>query len=1394
MFIRFIYIISFVCVWLVVSSGLNAQVEWEKYANNPVLDVGAPGSWDDLAVFTPTVLFINGEYKMWYSANDGDRFRVGYATSPDGIAWTKADSINPVFDVGAPGRWDDYGVYANSIIYDGNIYKMWYSGFNAQGEQHFQIGYATSSDGINWTKADSINPILTFGAPGSWDDNDVIDPSVIFDGQIYHMWYTGGNDAVFRGFQIGYATSTDGLNWVKADSVNPVLTIGNPGSWDEDGVGLQFVRFDENMNKYQMWFFGKISGVNRGRIGYATSADGITWTKAASQNPVLDYGNTGEWDDLYVVYPTILVVGNTYKMWYSGAGTTNFDKIGYATSTPPQQSVTFTKITTGAIVTDGGESEACSWGDYDNDGDQDLFVSNGLLNSRNNFLYRNDGPASGYTFTKITDGNIVNDGGGSRSASWGDYDNDGDIDLFVANQQVIIKDFLYQNNGDGTFTKITEGDIVNDNGVADPATWVDFDNDGFLDVFVGNPGGDGRNFLYHSNRDGTFTKITQGEIVTDSEDTIGHGWGDFDNDGDRDLFVGNRAGFNSFYLNNGDNSFTKMTEGIIITDPGEASGANWIDYDNDRDLDLFVSVSGLDQTNDFYLNEGPDSNYTFTKITGGDIVTDISNFSSSSWADFDNDGDLDCFISNFGDFNFNGQANYLYFNNGDGTFTKITEGDIVSDVSTSVGCAVADYDNDGDMDLYVCNTFDSNNLLYRNDNNNGNSWLKIQLIGTASNASGIGARINVKATLSGAEVWQMRVIEGQSGLLGQNSLIAHFGLGSASNIDSLKIEWPSGIIQVLENQSVNQLLTVTEDTVTTGNGMIVFTKITDGPIPDSSGWGQGASWADYDGDGDEDLLVINGNNTTPPHVNFLYENNGDGSFTKIASGEIATDLSYYLGTSWGDYDGDGDLDLFLACGFDQNNQNVVSRLFRNDGGGNFTRILTGEPVTDSNFGRSANWVDYDNDSDLDLFVVTAGNTGSLNFLYKNDGFGNFTRVTTGLLVTDGAFAQGVAWSDFDQDGDMDVCLGVNSDLRLYENTGNDTWNRIILFTGDIVIPAWGDYDNDGWLDLFAANGNLNGLPTTNNLLFHNEGDGTLQQVTTGPVVTDPIPQNTSGVWADFDNDGDLDLYTSSTGDHSYLYINEGSGNFVLDTTSIFYNNNSLYASTADYDIDGDMDIVTVRAEFGNVTYPDYLYRNDSENTNNWLKVHLKGTASNTTGIGAKIRIRARINDQEVWQTREIAQQQGAGNQNSLIAHFGLGTATLIDSLKIEWPSGIIQTGENIAVNQLLTVIEDTVITGIDDEPRNIPSRITLAQNYPNPFNPETVINYQLPANSNVKLTIYNTLGQKVRTLVNTQQAACEWSITWKGVDDAGNSVSSGIYVYRLDAGGQTVSRKMLLLK
>jgi len=446
-----------------------------------------------------------------------------------------------------------------------------------------------------------------------------------------------------------------------------------------------------------------------------------------------------------------------------------------------------------------GHSHGSAWGDYDNDGNVDLFISNNSADASNR-LYHNDGDG---TFTEITTGDIATDKAPSLGSTWGDYDNDGDIDLFVANN-IGTANFLYRNNGDGTFAKVLNDPIVSYDGYSHGVSWGDYDNDGYLDMFVAEYFSTRFNKLYHNNGDGTFSEITSAVPTLDANSSVAGVWGDYDNDGDLDLFVTNINDENNvLYKNLGNGDFEKITSGAIVSDGGKSVGASWGDYNNDGYLDLFVTNAG-GQNNFLYKNDGDG---TFTKITSGVLVTDGGHSHGSAWGDYDNDGDLDLFVGNDSEGN-----NFFYSNNGDGTFTSLTN-TITEEENSSFGIAWADIDNDLDLDLFVVNRSGYESAIYSNDRGVCQSKACFTLIGTNSNRSAIGVKIRLKANIYGQDVWQMREISGQTGggIGGQNEFKQIFGLGDATLVDSMIIEWPSGYHQVLTNQPIGSCNTVIED-------------------------------------------------------------------------------------------------------------------------------------------------------------------------------------------------------------------------------------------------------------------------------------------------------------------------------------------------------------------------------------------------------------------------------------------------------------------------------------------------------------------------------------------------------------------------------------------------------
>jgi len=473
----------------------------------------------------------------------------------------------------------------------------------------------------------------------------------------------------------------------------------------------------------------------------------------------------------------------------------------------PRPEALFTYEADAAPSTGGGLSRGVAWGDIDTDGDPDLVVANAIGQAQ--MLYRNDGPAG---FNRLQDDPVTLSAGDTEGAFWADADNDGDLDLLLTNQFDQPLRF-FRNDGQSSLILATAGDLGDDRKAsANSACWGDFDNDGHLDVFVVQR--DGLDDLLFSNLgDGRFHRIAEGDAVTNGGDGRTCACGDIDADGDLDLFVGNfvldgAKAPNFLYRNRGDGTFETVTEGEIITDLQATYGSSFVDIDDDGDADLFLSnIAGSDH-NALYLNDGLGH---FSKRTDGELVTAASRPSKGhAFGDYDLDGDLDLVIANGTESEVD-LRNFLYLNDGAGRFVAVTEGDLVDTPNISAGVAWADADLDGDLDLFIANWGGDNeaNAFYRN-HATGRSWLVIRLIGTKSNRMGWGARVRITAVIDGSTRTQTRWMNPTTGYASQNEPILHFGLGDASHIDSIEITWPSGTVDHLGPVDANRILGVTE--------------------------------------------------------------------------------------------------------------------------------------------------------------------------------------------------------------------------------------------------------------------------------------------------------------------------------------------------------------------------------------------------------------------------------------------------------------------------------------------------------------------------------------------------------------------------------------------------------
>lgn len=460
----------------------------------------------------------------------------------------------------------------------------------------------------------------------------------------------------------------------------------------------------------------------------------------------------------------------------------------------------FQKINSGIVSNDGGDSRSVNWADVNNDGLIDLFISNGLSVGERNFLYINKG---NFVFEKLdTNSVLLRDKSQYDGASWADIDNDGDLDLMVVTWYG-KKNALYINEGNLQFKKIRTGAIATDITYSECIAWGDYDKDGKLDAYLSNSFGNYKNNLYRGNGDSTFTKIITGPAISDANSSRSIHWVDIDADHDLDLFVCNENNENeNLYINNNDGTFSRNLSTALVKQGRNTITASWADYDNDGDLDVFLGNDG--SANQLFKNDG---NLNFIEQN---FPTDSFEYTfGSSWADVDNDADLDLFITQ--SFSPTKAVNKLYLNN-NGTFSLDTLNTFKTDSTWSYGCAFGDVDKDGFLDLAVANCYNKNqnNSLYKNLGNS-NNWLVIVCKDVSgNNRSAIGSIARIKTSINGQSIWQMREITSVSGHNGQNMMDMHFGTATATIIDSLIIEWPTGIIEVYSNISANQYLIVTK--------------------------------------------------------------------------------------------------------------------------------------------------------------------------------------------------------------------------------------------------------------------------------------------------------------------------------------------------------------------------------------------------------------------------------------------------------------------------------------------------------------------------------------------------------------------------------------------------------
>jgi enediyne biosynthesis protein E4 len=844
----------------------------------------------------------------------------------------------------------------------------------------------------------------------------------------------------------------------------------------------------------------------------------------------------------------------------------------------------FTRVGPEKIISPSFNGRGFAFGDYDNDGWPDLFLAKGFLlggmrlGDRLAFLHNQEGERFEYRTANIqADIPSVDMGGGSI---FGDYDNDGDLDLYVpiGFWGARVMNMLLRNDR-GIFRDVALDAGLTDTQITDNAIWLDYNRDGFVDIYAGNLMlSNQRNILYQNNGDGTFTDVTEkvGLEVVFSEESGGSNGGmaagDFNGDGWPDLYVGVFRDRNRLFLSDGKGGFNESTSGDV-SNPGDAFGVAAGDIDNDGDLDIFQAAGGGSQLERsiLLLNLGEGQFLDVAEAVGlSPLSAEIT--LGAIFADIENDGDLDLVTAS---------PHFLFLNDGGGLFEDQTvQSGIAGDDYANL--AVSDYNLDGFLDVYVSRIGNDITGLYHN-NGNTNHWLRVELVGVESNRSGIGARV----VATSDDLSQMREISGGYGFK-QNEMVAHFGLGERTQVDQLEIRWPSGQVDVLTDIPVDQKIRIIE-----GQGKYHAVRPT--------------VWEYFDL---PDSLVIGETVDLQAIVRpALFESDAEII-------HVMADLSELGGPS----------ELPLA----------------NQGDGTY----------------------------------------ALELSFPVEGVSGYSAIS---VMIDQRTSLGSHWTNLSKT----IAVLPDRDQVVFAEGWGANWQA-----GKILIA---EVDFGGQTVVY-------------------EGQ-TAMEVSAGGLTIECLP--------------------------------------VEPVNLVGYD--------------------TLRFAFhpGEVTAgfrPAFLVMINNDNN---YRVKLLG--GDLEGIGVDL-------ERKEWQVVEIPLEA--------FGSFG----QVLKSISF---TGNLRGTFYLDDIRLVAAEPPASITAVlEQHSSRLPQSFSLDQNYPNPFNSDTVIHFALPEGTDVELAVYNLAGQQVMTLVQGAREAGTYSVRWDGRNDGGRTLASGVYLYRLrtDNGQQVEARKFLLLK
>ena len=1063
----------------------------------------------------------------------------------------------------------------------------------------------------------------------------------------------------------------------------------------------------------------------------------------------------------------------------------------------PAAAVTFTP--SGAALT-GVNGASAAWGDYDNDGDLDVLITGLSGTTKLTKLYRNSGGVNP-TFADVGAGLT---GVWAGSAAWGDYDNDGDLDVVItgadAGNTGIAK--LYRNSGgpNPTFADAAVGLTGVD---LSSVAWGDYDNDGDLDLLLtGRDAGDNRIAKLYRNNGGANPSFSEVSVGLPGVSVSSVAWGDYDKDGNPDVLIAGvtvTGGVSSYisrvYRNSGgpNPTFTDIAAGLLGVGDGSVA---WGDYDNDGNLDILLSGHDAGGPHTLIYQNFGGPNPTFGAL--GTALTGVSN-SSVAWGDYDNDGDLDFLLT--GSDASSTKVSIVYENTGGGSFSDAQVGltGIFQGSATWV-----DYDNDGDLDALIAGQSATTSIatLYRSSTAAMNtapstptglsatcgdgvtfSWNAAS--DTQTPAAGLTYNLRVGSVTGGNQIspsmslangyrqvvragsagqrlswtlhlppgvyyWSVQAVDGAfmgSAFAAEPSLFADIGAG-LTGVHQSSVAWGDydndgdldfvligftgsvGVAKIYQNS---------------GGSSPTFTDIGAGLTPVYQG---SAAWADYDNDGDVDLLLTGFSLSAGGPTSTLYRNNGGGSFTNVGAGLVGVQQS---SVAWGDYDNDGDLDLLLTG--DNSSFQPVTKLYRNSGGINPVFADAGAAL-DNVEQSSVAWGDYDNDGDLDILLTGLGSGVRVAKVYRNSGGPNptFSDIAAGLTTV---YSSSVAWGDYDNDGDLDILLtGFTSAARIskiYRNNGgvNPTFTDVGAALEGVNASSigWGDYDNNGTLDILLTGFNGTGRVTH---VYKNGGgvSPTFSDFATGL----PGLQNSSVAWGDFDNDGDLDI----------LATGYDPGNIP---TSRVYRNGLCHINAPP-------------AAPGNLS----AVRNGGLVTFSWTP----GIDDHTpvSALSYNLRVGTTLIGEEVMPA---------------MAHPQVGTRRIVQmgnvGQSLSWTLALPPGGYYYAVQAIDHTFLGSPFSGSTvavEDTREPPSIFELGPAAPNPFTNAVDLSFALPQKSRVELAIFDLQGRRLRILERGEKPAGRHRAQWDGRDESGARRSDGVYLARMTAAGKTWTKKIVL--